>query len=692
MAEPARCLGCGGTHFAGERLCPRTRRPVEEGAFGSLVGPYRVGKLLGAGGFGSVHVADDTRDGTSVALKLLHPELVADPAMLDRFTREAEVTIRAGNPHIVRVLEASFSGRSVYVALELLSGETLANALRGGSLEAERAVDIAIQMLDGLAVVHAAGVIHRDIKPANVFLADEPDAPGSLVKLLDFGIGRMLAADQNQRLTRTGAQLGTPHFMAPEQVADAKRADARADLYAVAVTLFAMLTGERPYGQIPVGDWLAAILRRDPANVVTSPHGPLPPALIEAVARGLSVDPDERFQDAGAFARALLDADPDSSAVTRVLPALEQTLTFIPRAAQPKTLAARRGANAQRPAQSTPAAALPALPVIPASQESPVSPAPRAPLRHRGVWIAALVSLVVVGFLAAVGIVAGLYVLDAFAEEPASAEEPPPPLSIPFGAAPAFPSATTPKAESPRSPVEGPLRADTAAPSTSGVRVDAPHPEHSAEIDLVAFDAVVARALPSFQRCRAPGRATHASLFVTVEPETGYMNGGTPTATEPHDAAASRCLWARLSEAAVGARFGHGAGGTLFLNAHFDAAPSAGMIDVPTPGAAGVSIGFRTPIGADDIEWALFDQTLNSARPAFESCRVRGLATTATVRLFLQAGRVHTGVADDEPPNDAAVGRCLWAVFSRASARDRYGLGERTSAIVVLDAALAPAP
>ncbi len=190
-AGRAACCGCGGRHFATERVCPLTKRPIDEGAFGTMIGPYRVGKLLGSGGFSIVHVAQDTRTEARVALKLLHPELVADRELLDRFVREAEVTVRAGNPHIVRVLEASFTGRTAYVALELLSGETLASALRRGPMPAARAVDIAIQTLDGLAVAHNAGVIHRDIKPANVFLADGPEGPRSLVKLLDFGIGRV---------------------------------------------------------------------------------------------------------------------------------------------------------------------------------------------------------------------------------------------------------------------------------------------------------------------------------------------------------------------------------------------------------------------------------------------------------------------------------------------------------------------
>lgn len=548
MAEPARCLGCGGTHFAGERVCPRTKRPVEEGAFGSLVGPYRVGKLLGAGGFGSVHFAEDTRDGTSVALKLLHPELVAEPAMLDRFTREAEVTIRAGNPHIVRVLGASFSGRSVYVALELLSGDTLANALRGGPLEAERAVDIAIQMLDGLAVAHAAGVIHRDIKPANVFLADEPGAPRSLVKLLDFGIGRMLASDQNQRLTRTGTQLGTPHFMAPEQVADAKRADARADLYAVGVTLFAMLSGERPYGRASVGQWIALVTARTPPPRVTSSLGPLPPALVDALAVALSVEPAQRFQDAGAFARALLDSLPSSPAQTRELPALARTPTFHAPPVWPAP------SSDALPATGRPSAdvAAQAARVSAAPQQGRLSAAsPGHTGSPRALTFALLGAVVVIAFLVGAGVAtaAGLVVYSQYNAQQASLAASTPAASAPAGAA----------------------RVPIVTPAGSGVHLYEAQPWSGSVIALGPAHAVLVGTRGRFESCRVVGRGTHASVLISVVPRTGEAVSWMPDPYSANDEAASRCLGERYKEASSSVRYGTTLGGAFLLEADFDA-------------------------------------------------------------------------------------------------------------------------
>lgn len=130
------CLSCGDQHFAAESVCPRTGRRVDVGPVGSTVGPYRVGKLLGAGGFGSVYRAVDSRNERPAALKLLHPDLVTDPDVLGRFMREAEATARAQNPHIVRVFEASFTDRTAFVA----SRGSAAQYLRGERRRPARAV------------------------------------------------------------------------------------------------------------------------------------------------------------------------------------------------------------------------------------------------------------------------------------------------------------------------------------------------------------------------------------------------------------------------------------------------------------------------------------------------------------------------------------------------------------------------
>lgn len=382
VQDKVQCRGCGAQHFAYEATCPRTGRAILDGPVGTVMGHYRVGRLIGVGGFGTVHEAEDTRNGNLVALKLLHRTLVGDPQIIERFAREAETTMKAGNPHIVRVLDASFGMDNAYVALELLRGETLGSALRAGPMSEARAVDIAIQILDGLAVAHDVGVIHRDIKPGNIFLSDSELGPRTVVKILDFGIGRMLADETDQRLTRTGMQLGTPHFTAPEQVMDAKRATERADLYSVAATLFMMLTGERPYGNIAPAEWLLAVHDKKPVRRVNTLVEPVSAELVEVVARGLSIDPNDRFPSARSFARALLDSTPDAPAHTRAIETIDRASTRVPAApipAPPEHDLERAAATTQALAAIDPPAAFAGPVATPAEASPPAPPRDAAP-------------------------------------------------------------------------------------------------------------------------------------------------------------------------------------------------------------------------------------------------------------------------------------------------------------------------
>lgn len=383
VQDKVQCRGCGAQHFAYEAKCPRTGRAILDGPVGTVMGHYRVGRLIGIGGFGTVHEAEDTRSGNLVALKILHRTLVGNPQIVERFAREAETTMRAGNPHIVRVLDASFGMDNAYVALELLRGETLGSALRHGPMPEARAVDIAIQILDGLAVAHDVGVIHRDIKPGNIFLTDSELGPRTVVKILDFGIGRMLADENDQRLTRTGMQLGTPHFTAPEQVLDAKRANERADLYAVAATLFMMLTGERPYGNIAPAEWLLAVHDKKPVRRVNTLIEPVSEALTEVVARGLAIDPEERFSSAHAFSRALLDSTPDAPSRTRAIETIDRASTQLPAPPLHATAAPFVGIDLERAAAKTQALATmdPPQGVEPAATPAPAYSPPQAPPR-----------------------------------------------------------------------------------------------------------------------------------------------------------------------------------------------------------------------------------------------------------------------------------------------------------------------
>jgi hypothetical protein len=320
----------------------------------------------------------------------------------------------------------------------------------------------------------------------------------------------------DKRLTRTGAQLGTPHFMAPEQVRDSKRADPRADLYAVAVTLFAMLSGERPYGPIAVGDWVATIAKQTPPRPVWSPLEELPPALVEAVAIGLSVDPARRFQDAGAFARALLDSVPTASTATRALPALAATVTF-------NTRIANRGATAA------------------VRRRSIVVFGALAAMFALGVIIAAVIALVALQKYD----VASLSTLAGPGRSPDASDS----------------RLTT-------IPVGAPLP----TPAGLGVHFRMPVSYSDQRLELQSVTAMLQGSRADYESCRVLGRATHASIAIGVAAGTGEPVGWQPNPFEANDREASMCIGARFANASRGVRFGQGHGiGPVVISADLDA-------------------------------------------------------------------------------------------------------------------------
>lgn len=235
-----------------------------------------------------------------VAVKLL---LDTDPVATDRFLQEAHATANLLSPNIVTVLDfkAKDGDSPPLIVMELLEGETLSDVLlREHRLPVARAVGIAVQMLNGLATAHRASVIHRDVKPANVFITEGP--LGDVVKLVDFGIAKILTGDV-RALTRKGVFPGTPAYVAPEQLR-VENADARTDLYGVALVLFEMLTGRRPFMQTSFGDLAAAILREEPPPLRTL--RPDAPAEIHAlVARCLSKQRENRPKSAEEMLAAL---------------------------------------------------------------------------------------------------------------------------------------------------------------------------------------------------------------------------------------------------------------------------------------------------------------------------------------------------------------------------------------------------
>jgi serine/threonine protein kinase len=233
--------------------------------------------------------AQDEVLGRRVAVKILDPQLAADPDTLERFRAEATAAARLSHPGVVRVFDTGVDGETCYIVMELIDGPTLAESLaREGPMDPAETIRIARAILDVLSHAHAEGVVHRDVKPTNVLTGDHA------VKVADFGIAK--AAFARNDLTTTGKLLGTAKYLSPEQAAG-ERVDARADLYAVGILMYEMLTGRVPFDAET--DLATAMLRitRHPTPPRALRRG-IPRDLERVVMRALARDPGERFQSA----------------------------------------------------------------------------------------------------------------------------------------------------------------------------------------------------------------------------------------------------------------------------------------------------------------------------------------------------------------------------------------------------------
>ncbi len=273
---------------------------------GRQIGSYTLESVIGAGAFGAVHRAWHSVLARPVALKLLHAARSHDAQVVERFLREARLAASLQSPHIVQVLDAGVTSEQEYfLAMELLEGETLeARLAREGPMPPRAATTILRQVLEGAEAAHAAGFVHRDLKPANVFLAWTPGQTEPVAKVLDFGISKSRRADAGQTLTETGAMLGTPLYMAPEQFDGAHDVDARADLYACTVMLYRMLSGHLPHEASTYEGLLAARLTEGPVPITRWLPG-LAPAWVAIIDRGLARAPSDRFPSARALDAAL---------------------------------------------------------------------------------------------------------------------------------------------------------------------------------------------------------------------------------------------------------------------------------------------------------------------------------------------------------------------------------------------------
>jgi eukaryotic-like serine/threonine-protein kinase len=443
-----------------------------------LAGKYRVDRVLGVGGMGVVVAAHHLHLDEHVAIKFLLPETLTNADAVMRFAREARAAVKIKSEHVARVTDVgTLETGAPYMVMEYLEGEDLSNwILTKGPLPLEQAVDFLLQACEAIAEAHSIGIIHRDLKPANLFVAQLPGGVHS-VKVLDFGISKltgMSASGARASDTKTSTMMGSPLYMSPEQMQSSKDVDTRADLWALGVILYELLTGVSPY----VADSMPELILK----IVSNPPDPLrirrpdlPEAFEAALLRCLERDRKRRYQTVGELAGALA---PFGSRKSR---------HSVERIMQVMTAA---GMSASAPA--LPPMSIPPVSAVGAATSGAFGASVPGPKRSGATIV---IGAVVVGVGAlAVGAMVAMGVIGGPAPEGAASAEVPtgpkgPAESAKAGAAPvAQPSVTAPAPEASALVVAEPSASSSAnvAPPLTGAPRTAPPPPAARAVRRVA--------------------------------------------------------------------------------------------------------------------------------------------------------------------------------------------------------------
>jgi serine/threonine-protein kinase len=304
------CPKCGMQHSSRVAYCTRDGtllteldQPLSESGLegprpGTVLGAYRLERLLGIGGMGFVYLAEHTRLGRRVALKMLRQEYTKNPDLVRRFFGEARAVNRIAHENIVQITDfIEAPGGDNYYIMELLEGNNLGHLISDhGPLRIERVLRIGAQAADALAAVHTAGIIHRDLKSENIFLISAGGQP-DFVKLLDFGLAKLIEDGKATHQTAEGVILGTPEYMSPEQAAG-KAVDHRADIYSLGIILYEILTGRKPFTGQEFGQVAVQHITRKPTrpSKLKNPAVHVPRRLERLILDMLAKDPDARPQ------------------------------------------------------------------------------------------------------------------------------------------------------------------------------------------------------------------------------------------------------------------------------------------------------------------------------------------------------------------------------------------------------------
>ncbi len=274
---------------------------------GTIVGQYRILRQIGEGGMGAVFLAEHVLIGRRAAIKMLLPALSSQHEIVERFFNEARATTTISDPGIVQVFDFGFhADGSAFLVMEFLEGESLDGRIRTlGHLSVYDALRVTRQAASSLGAAHARGIVHRDLKPENIFLVRDAEAQGGeRPKILDFGIAKLSGDEPGRMRTRTGALMGTPVYMSPEQCRGAGAVDHRSDIYSLGCVLYTMLTGRPPFDGEGVGEIIVAHLR-EPVPPPSSVAPFVPKPVDELVLRCLAKPVEERFQSMAELVAAI---------------------------------------------------------------------------------------------------------------------------------------------------------------------------------------------------------------------------------------------------------------------------------------------------------------------------------------------------------------------------------------------------
>jgi len=258
---------------------------------------YRIVRLLGEGGMGAVFEGENVRIHRKVAIKILHSNVADSADAVQRFEREAQAAGRIGSEHIVEVLDlGELPGGDRYMVMEYLDGEALNDRIKNsGKLSPQATASITVDLLEGLKAAHDAGIFHRDLKPDNVFLLANKAGKADFVKIVDFGISKFSTLGGEFSMTRTGAVMGTPYYLSPEQAKGERNVDHRSDIYAVGVILWESVAGHVPFDGETFNELLFKIVLEPIPALSTAVEG-IDPHFATIVEKAMARDPEQRFQ------------------------------------------------------------------------------------------------------------------------------------------------------------------------------------------------------------------------------------------------------------------------------------------------------------------------------------------------------------------------------------------------------------